>query len=92
MNSNKVGWPPPQREIRNMIGDVDDAVVSSILRTGASAAEVLQAVQWFRGGGGLEDEAGHEPHLAVKSVYEFFRLRSRWTLRVNPWQCSEHPA
>ena len=60
-------------EIPNMIGDVDDAVVSSILRTGASTAEVLQAVQWFRGGGGLEDEAGHEPHLAVKSVYEILQ-------------------
>jgi hypothetical protein len=62
------GWPPLQRKIRNMIGDVDDAVVSSILRTVASAAEVLQAVQWFRSSGGLEDEAGHEPYGAVKSV------------------------
>ena len=41
-------------EIRHMVGDVDDAVISSIMRTGASAAEMLQAVQWFRGGGGLE--------------------------------------
>jgi hypothetical protein len=60
-------------EIRHMVGDVDDAVVSSILRTGASAAEVLQAVQWFRGGGGLEDEAGHEPHGAVRAVYEILQ-------------------
>jgi hypothetical protein len=60
-------------EIRHMVGDVDDAVVSSIMRTGASAAEVLQAVQWFRGGGGLEDEAGHEPHGAVKAVYEILQ-------------------
>jgi len=55
-------------EIRRMVGDVDDAVVSSIERTQASAAEVLQAVQWFRGGGGLEDEAGHEPRGAVRAV------------------------
>ena len=60
-------------EIRHMVGDVDDAVVSSILRTGASAAEVLQAVQWFRGGGGLEDEAGHEPHGTVRAVYEILQ-------------------
>jgi hypothetical protein len=60
-------------EIRHMVGDVDDAVVSSIERTGASAAEVLQAVQWLRGGGGLEDEAGHEPHGAVKAVYEILQ-------------------
>ncbi len=60
-------------EIRPMIGDADDAVISSIMRTGASAAEVLQAVQWFRGGGGLEDEAGHEPHGAVRAVYEILQ-------------------
>ena len=38
-----------------------------------SAAEVLQAVQWLRGAGGLEDEAGHEPHGAVKAVYEILQ-------------------
>ena len=53
-----------------MGGDADDAVVSSIERTEASAAEVLQAVQWFRGAGGLEDEAGHEPHGVVRAVCE----------------------
>jgi hypothetical protein len=57
-------------EIRRMVGDVDDSVVSNIIRTGASAAEVLQAVQLIRGGGALEDEAGHEPHGVVKAVYE----------------------
>lgn len=60
-------------EIREMVGDVDDAVVSSIMRTGASAADVLQAVQLLRGGGGLEDEAGHEPHGAAKAVYEILQ-------------------
>lgn len=60
-------------EIRQLVGDVDDAVVSSILATGASAAQVLQAVQWFRDGGELEDEAGHEPHGAVKAVYEILQ-------------------
>ncbi len=60
-------------EIRDMVGDVDDRVISSIMRTGASTADVLQAVQWLRGGGGLEDEAGHEPHGAVRAVYEILR-------------------
>ncbi len=62
--------PATASEIRHMVGDADDAVVAGILRTEATAAEVLQAVQWFRGGGGLEDEAGHEPHGAVRSVYD----------------------
>ena len=48
-------------------------VVSSIMRTGATAAEILQAVQWFQGGGGLEDEPGHEPHGAIKAVYEILQ-------------------
>jgi hypothetical protein len=65
--------PASAAQIRRMVGDVDDAVVSSIERTGASAAEVLQAVQWLRGAGGLEDEAGHEPHGAVKAVYEILQ-------------------
>ena len=41
--------PATAAQIRRMVGDVDDAVVSSIERTGASAAEVLLAVQWLRG-------------------------------------------
>jgi hypothetical protein len=61
-------------EIRQIVGDVDDMVVSSIMRTEASAAEVLQAAQWVRGGGGLEDEGGHEPHGAVRAVYEILQV------------------
>ena len=56
-----------------MVGEVDDAVVSSIIRPGASEAEVLQAVLWFRGAGGLEDELGHEPHGAVRAFYEILQ-------------------
>jgi len=68
-----VSLPATSEEIRHIVGDLDDAVVNSILRTGASAAEVLQAAQWFRGGGGLEDEPGHEPHNVVKTVYEILQ-------------------
>jgi hypothetical protein len=62
--------PATTSEIRGMVGDVDDAVVTSIRRTDASPAEVLLATQWLHGGGGLEDEAGHEPHGAARAVYE----------------------
>jgi hypothetical protein len=65
--------PASAAEIRRMIGDVDDAVVNNIERSGASAAQVLEAVQWFRGGGGLEDEAGHEPHATVRAVYDILQ-------------------
>ncbi len=62
--------PASAAEIRSMVGDVDDLVVSRIMATGATAAQVLTAVQLIRGGGGLEDEAGHEPHGAVRIVFE----------------------
>lgn len=62
--------PASAAEIRSMVGDVDDLVVSQIMATGATAAQVLTAVQLIRGGGGLEDEAGHEPHGVVRAVFE----------------------
>ncbi len=70
---NKSSQAATATEIRQLVGDVDDAVVSSIMATGATAAQVLQAVQWFRDGGELEEEAGHEPHGAVKAVYEILQ-------------------
>jgi hypothetical protein len=60
-------------EIRQMGGDVDDAVVDGIVKTGASAAEVLHPLQWFCGGGGLEDESGHGPDGTVKAVREILQ-------------------
>ena len=65
--------PATAAEIRRLIGDYDDAVVSLIMETRASAADVLRAVQWFRGSTPLEDEAGQEPHGAVRAVYEILK-------------------
>jgi hypothetical protein len=62
--------PATASEIRAIIGEADAAVVTSILRTEASPAEVLLAAEWVRGDSGLEDEAGHVPHGAVRAVYE----------------------
>jgi hypothetical protein len=60
-------------EIRSIVGDVDDLVISQIMATGATAAQVLTAVQLIRGGGGLEEEAGHEPHGAMRAVFEILQ-------------------
>lgn len=65
--------PATAADIRAMVGDVDDDLIARIMATEATAAEVLQAVQWMRGGGGLEDEAGHAPHGAVRAVYELLQ-------------------
>jgi len=61
--------PASAEEIRRIVGDVDDRVIRAIMETGATAAQVLEAALWFRGGG-PEDEAGHEPHGVVKAVYD----------------------
>lgn len=47
------GEPATASEIRAIVGDLDEVVVASIAATGASAADAVQAVQWFGGGGGL---------------------------------------
>jgi hypothetical protein len=65
-DSQRPAWAS---EIRGILGDVEDLVIARIVLTEASLAEVSQAAQWFRGGG-LEDEAGHEPHGTVRAVYE----------------------
>ncbi len=70
---NEIRQVPTAAAIRQLVGDVGDDAVSSIMRTGATHAEVLQAVQWSCGGGGLEDEPGHEPHGAVKAIYEILQ-------------------
>ncbi|MBX5455038.1 MAG: hypothetical protein K6U10_14030 [Acidobacteriia bacterium] len=71
-NTHKNSGPKPAsaEEIRRIVGDVDDRVIRAIMETGATAAQVLEAALWFRGGGGLEDEPGHEPHGVVRAVYE----------------------
>lgn len=56
--------PASAAEIRRVIGDLDDAVVSTILRTNATAEQVLEAVRWLHG-------EGEEPlHGVVRAVYD----------------------
>ena len=64
-------------EIRHMVGDVDDAVVSSIERTGASAAEVLQAVQWLRGEEGSRMRRAMSHMGRLRPYTRSFRPRNR---------------
>ena len=58
-SSAQGGWGATLREIRDIVGDVDAAKLEAILDTGATAAEVEQAVVWAAGasdvmGGDLE--------------------------------------
>jgi hypothetical protein len=56
--------PATAAAIRHVVGDLDDVVVSAILRTKASTEEVIEAVRWLHG-------VGNEPlHGIVRAVYD----------------------
>lgn len=63
--------PPATRaEIVSIIGPLDDAVVVEIQRTGATAAEVLEAFTWFTADDQIATETEHGPRGAVLRVRE----------------------
>jgi hypothetical protein len=47
----RIRQPATAAEIRHVVGDLDDVVVSAILRTKASVEEVLEAIRWLCGEG-----------------------------------------
>jgi len=51
-----VTTPASASEIRGIVGPLDDAVITSVLATGASAAEVLEAYTWLT----ADDQLGIE--------------------------------
>jgi hypothetical protein len=56
--------PASADEIRLVVGDLGDVVVSAIMRTKASSEEVLEAVRWMHG------DATGPLHGVVRAVYE----------------------
>ena len=65
--------PASPDEIRNIVGDVDDAVISDIMRTGATEGEVLEAFLWTTSDEELGNEVERLPHGAVGAVVEILR-------------------
>ena len=57
-------------EIRKIVGDVDDAVVTNIMRTGATAGEVLEAFLWTTSDEELGNEVERLPHGTVGADVE----------------------
>jgi hypothetical protein len=60
-------------EIRAIVGDIDDATVVSIRDTGATAAEVLEALQWTDADEELGSELGHARGGPAGRVYEILQ-------------------
>jgi hypothetical protein len=65
-------------EVRHMLGDVDDEIVSEILRLEPMASELETAVAYLRGEGDAFDRTGHP--LSGKAAQVFEILDSSETL------------
>jgi len=62
--------PATTEEIRQILGSTDDEQLMSILATGATAAEVLEAFEWLSGDDRLGTDLEHTRRGRVGAVYE----------------------
>lgn len=58
------------REIGEIVGELDAAAIESIIATGATREEVLEAYAWLSADDSLHRELHHVPHGTVARVYE----------------------
>lgn len=57
-------------EVRRILGPVDDELVMSILATGATAEEVVEAYEWFGGNDRMGTDLDRTRRGRVGAVYE----------------------
>ena len=57
-------------EITAIVGRLDDEVIARIVATGATPAEVLEALTWANADDQIGTELRHGRHGAVGEVYE----------------------
>ena len=62
--------PATASEIIEIVGHLDDAAIASILATGATAAEVLEAFTWANADDQLGTELRHGRSGVAGEVYE----------------------
>ncbi len=62
--------PATGAEVRQILGSIDDEQVMAILATGATAAEVMEAFEWFSGDDRLGTDLEHTQRGRVAAVYE----------------------
>lgn len=62
---------PTREQIIGLVGDVDDATVMEIIKTGASYVEVETAARWASGEAAAESEPLTGP---ARSVYDLLLL------------------
>jgi hypothetical protein len=62
--------PAKLADVRELVGDIDEAAAAAIIATGATRAELEQAVFYARGYGDVVDRSGHPLAGAAAQVYE----------------------
>ena len=62
-------------DIRRIVGDLEDAIVTNIMRTGATESEVLEAFLWTTSDEELGNEVERLPHGTVGAVYEILKAQ-----------------
>lgn len=62
--------PATASEIRSIVGPLEDEIVTRILATGATPAEVLEAFTWVSADDRIGTELRHGRRGAVGEVYE----------------------
>jgi hypothetical protein len=69
-------------EVREIVGSLDDDIISAIIATGATAAEVAEAHAWLAMDDALAKELQHGNRGRVAAVYD---------LLVAPMEAEEEP-
>jgi hypothetical protein len=62
--------PVTHKDVLQLAGDLDDATVVAILKTGASYVEIEQAVKWLTGDAEDLGKQGRVPSSAASAVYD----------------------
>jgi hypothetical protein len=62
--------PPSLREIRALVGDIEAAKLEAILATGATPAEIEQALSWTAGATDVMGDLQRPLRGPVAAVYE----------------------
>ena len=60
-------------EIRRIVGDVDDAMLTAIIATGATAAEITEALLWVSADDDLGTDLERSRRGVVGQVYEILQ-------------------
>jgi hypothetical protein len=62
--------PASADELRHLLGEMEDSTIASILATGATREEVIEALQWLKADDEIGTELEHTRRGAAGEVYD----------------------